>query len=118
MDVWRTEIRVVHSADTDEPDGGAGLWVVAPNRDPAGRAAGDLLVPAARRGRHDDFGLTGCVNDPIGFIKSVERMRGPGLALAPTAMTGMNNQWRSDQTISDLPARASAFHVRLHLGSE
>jgi hypothetical protein len=90
--------------------------VVAPNRDPAGRAAGDLLVPAARRGRYDDFGLSGCVHDAISFIKSVERMRGPSLALAPTAMTGMNDQWCSDQTISDLPARASAFHVQLHRG--
>jgi hypothetical protein len=29
-------------------------------------------------------------------------------------MTGMNDQWRSNQTISDLPAGASAFHVLLH----
>lgn len=116
MDVWRTEIRVVQSADTDEPDGGTGLRIVAPNCHPAGGAAGDLLAPAARRGRHDDFGFTGDVHDTIGFIKSVERMRGPGLALAPTAMTGMNDQWSSDQTISDLPARASAFHVQLHRG--
>ena len=114
MDVWRTEIGVVHGANADEPDGGAGLRVVAPNRDPAGRAAGDLLTLAARRWRHDDFGLTGGVHDAIGFIESVERMRGPGLALAPTAMAGMNNQWRSDQTISDSTARASAFYVRLH----
>ena len=113
MDVWRTEIRAVQSANTDEPDGGTGLRVVAPNRHPAGGAAGDLLAPAARRGRHDDFGFTGDVHDAISFIKSVERMRGPRLALAPTAMTGMNDQWCSDQTISDLPARASAFHVRL-----
>jgi hypothetical protein len=35
------------------------------------------------------------VHDAIGFIESVERVRGPGLALAPAAMTGMNNQWRS-----------------------
>ena len=113
MDVRWTEIRVVHSADTDEPDGGTRLRVVAPNRDPAGRAAGDLLTLAARRRRRDDFGLTGGVHNAIGFIESVERMRGPGLALAPTAMAGMNNQWCSDQTISDLSARASAFHVRL-----
>src|SRR5215470_17521984 len=45
VNVRRTEIRVVHSADADEPYGGAGLRVVAPNRDPAGRAAGDLLAP-------------------------------------------------------------------------
>jgi hypothetical protein len=29
-------------------------------------------------------------------------------------MAGMNNQWRSGETIPDLPARASAFHVWLH----
>jgi hypothetical protein len=46
----------------------------------------------------------------------VQRMRGPGLALTPTAMAGMDNQWRSDQTITNLPARASAFHVRLYRG--
>jgi hypothetical protein len=59
--------------------------------------------------------------DTIGLIESVERMRGTGLALAPMTMAGMDDQWGSDQTISDLPARASAFHVRLRLavvGSE
>ena len=64
VDVWRTEIRVIHGADTDKPNGGTGLRVVAPNRDPAGRAAGDLLTLAARRGRHDDFGLTSGVQSP------------------------------------------------------
>lgn len=116
MDVRRTEIRVIHGADPDEPDSGTGLRVVAPNRDPAGRAAGDLLTLAARRWRHDDFGLAGGVHDTIGLIERVESMRGPRLALAPTAMASMDNQWRSDQMISDLPARASAFHIRLHRG--
>ena len=110
VDARRAEIRVVQRADADEPDGGTGLWVVAPNRDPA---AGDLLALAARRGRHDNFGLTGGVHDTIGFIEGVERVCGPGLALAPTAMAGMNNQRHSDQMISDLSTRASAFHVQL-----
>jgi hypothetical protein len=57
------------------------------------------------------------VHDTIGFIESVERMHGSGLALAPTAMAGVNNQRRSDQTISDLPASASAFHVQLDVHS-
>jgi hypothetical protein len=56
-------------------------------------------------------GFSGGVHDTIGFIESVERVRGPGLALAPTAVASMNNQWRSDQTISHLPARAPAFHI-------
>jgi hypothetical protein len=37
------------------------------------------------------------VHDTIGFIESVERMRGAGLTLAPTAMASMNNQWPSNQ---------------------
>jgi hypothetical protein len=116
VDVWWTEIRVIHGADADEPDRGTGLRIVAPNRDPASRAAGDLLTLAARRGRHEDFGLTSGVHDTIGLIKRIERVRGPGLALTPTAVAGMDNQWRSDQTIPNLPARASAFHVRLRRG--
>jgi hypothetical protein len=77
----------------------------------ANRAASDPLALSARRGRHDNFGLTGSVHDTIGFIESVERMRGPGLALAPTAMASMYNQRRFYQTVSDLTACAPAFHV-------
>ena len=104
MNVRRAEIRIVHGADADEPNGGTGLRIVAPNRNPASRAAGNLLALAARRGRPDEFGLAGGVHDTIGFIESVERMRGPGLALAPSTMASMNDQWRSDQTISNLSA--------------
>ena len=91
MDVWWTEIRVVHGADADKPDGGTGLRVIAPNRDPAARAAGDLLTLAARRGRHDDFRLSGGVRYTIRFIKSVERMHCPGLALTPAAVARVHN---------------------------
>src|ERR1700686_297945 len=104
VDVRRTAIRVVEGADADEPDRGTGLRVVAPNRDPAGRAAGNLLTFAARGGRRDDFRLASGVHDTIGLIEGVERMRGPGLALEPMTMAGMGDQWGSDQTISDLPA--------------
>jgi hypothetical protein len=41
------------------------------------------------------------------------RMRGAGLTLAPTTMASMNNQWRSNEPISNLSACASAFHVWL-----
>ena len=116
VDVGGTKIGVIHGADADEPDGGTGLRVVAPNGDPAGRAAGDHLTLAARRGRRNDLRLTGGVYDTIGFIERVERMRCPGLPLAPTAVAGMNNQRSSGQAISDLPARSSTFHVRLHRG--
>ena len=109
MNVRRTDIRIVHGADTNEANGGTGLRVIAPNRDPAGWAAGDLLALAARRRGQDDFRLARRVDDTIGFIQRVERMRGPGLTLAPTTMTGMNDQWGSDQTISNLPTRAPAL---------
>ena len=114
----RTGIGIVHRADADEPDGGTGLRVVALNRDPASRAAGDHLALPARRRRAHDFRLAGGVHDLIGLIERVERMRCPGLALTPAAMTGMNDQWRSNQSISDLPASASAFHIRLHRGGD
>jgi hypothetical protein len=39
-------------------------------------------------------------------------VRCPGLALAPAAVACVDNQWLSKQTISDLPTRAPAFHVR------
>jgi hypothetical protein len=82
--------------------------------DPASRAAGNFLALAARRGRPDKFGLNAGMHHTIGFVKSVERMRGSSLALAPSAMASMNNQWWSDQTISNLPASACAFHVQLN----
>jgi hypothetical protein len=114
VNVRRAQIGVVQGADAGEPNSGTGLRVVAPNRDPASRAAGYLLALAARRGCPDEFWLTSGVHDTIGFIESVARMRGAGLALAPTAMTSMNNQGRSDQTISDLSACTSALHAWLH----
>jgi len=114
VDVRRTQIRIVHCADAHEPDGGTRLRVIAPDRPSTYRATGDLLALAACGRRRHDFRLIAGVHDAIGFVESIQRMRGPGLALAPTAMAGMDNQWRSDQTISYAPACASAFHVRLH----
>jgi hypothetical protein len=70
--------------------------VAVSNRDPAGRPAGDLLTLAARRERREDFGLTSDVHDTIGLIERIERMRDSGLALTPTAMARMDNQWRSE----------------------
>jgi hypothetical protein len=39
----------------------------------------------------DHFGCSGAAHDTIGFIKSVELMQAPRLALAPTAMTAIND---------------------------
>ena len=83
---------------------------------PAGRTPGDLLALARSPRASRRFRAHWRLHDTIGFIESVKRMRGPGLALAPAAMTGMNDQGCSGQTISDLPACTSAFHVQLHRG--
>jgi hypothetical protein len=114
VNVRRTEIGVVHDADADEANGGAGLRLVTPNRNPARRATRNLLTLAARRGRPHEFGLAGRVYDTIGLIESIERMHGTGLTLAPATMASMNNQRHSDQPISNLPACAPAFHLWLH----
>lgn len=100
--------------DADEANGGAGLRVVTPNRNPARRATRNLLTLAARRGRPDEFGLASRVYDTIGLIESIERMRGAGLTLAPATMASMNNQRHANQPISDLSTCAPAFHVWLH----
>ena len=112
MDVWRTEIGVVHGANADEPDGRAGLRVVAPNRNSAGRTAGNLLASAARRGRQDNFGLTISVHNAIGFIESVERVRGAGLTLAPAAIASVDDQWYSSEPITHLPASTRSARRR------
>ena len=55
------------------------------HREPVSLPSNIRRLDNRRRGRHDDFGLTGGVHDTIGFIESVERMRGPGLTLCGIA---------------------------------
>ena len=118
MDVWWTEVRVVHGADADKPDRRAGLRVVAPNGNSAGRASSDLLAFTARGRRDDDLRLTGGVHDTVGFIERVECVPSPGLAPAPAAMAGMNDQWCSGHRYRDSTARASVFPVRLRITND
>src|SRR5262249_45469362 len=103
----------VHRADPDEADGGTGLRVVAPHRDLAGWAARDPLALAARRGRRDELWFARDVLDAIGLVERIERMHGAGLALAPAAMTGVDDQRPPGRAIAALRAGASAFHARL-----
>jgi len=91
VDVRRAKIRVIHRTDAYEPDGVAGLRVVAPNCNPTAWTASDLLTLAARRRCHDNFGLTRNVHDTISLIECIERVRGPGLALAPAAVARVHN---------------------------
>ena len=109
-------VRIIQGASADEADFVAGDRVGAPEGDLASRAAGNGLPHAAWARDGDHFRLAGEELYAVGFDHRVHHAGGAGLALAPTAMTGVNDQWFSDQTISDLPARASAFHVELPLG--
>src|SRR5215475_7142885 len=112
MDVRRTEIGVVHRAYAHEADGGAGLWIVAPDGDLAGRAACDLLAASAGRWGVDNFRLVGEVDDPVRLVERVERVYRSRLSLAPTAMAGVDDERRAAQSIAQFATRASAFHDR------
>jgi hypothetical protein len=114
VDVRRTLIGIIHSPDTDEPDSGSSLRVIAPDRNLAHCAASDRLTLAAGGGRKNKLGFAGDVHDAIGLIKRVHCVRRSGLALAPAAMAGMNDQGWSCQTVPNLSARASPFHIQLH----
>src|ERR1043166_5911802 len=117
MDVGRTRIGIIHRPDAHEADGGAGLRIVAPNGDLAGRAACDLLAASARRGGIDDLGLAGEVDDPVRLVERIERVHRPGLALAPPAMAGVDDQRRAAQAIAQFATGASAFHGDLRTTS-
>src|ERR1043166_8889985 len=112
MDVGRTRIGIIDRPDAHEADGGAGLRIVAPNGDLAGRAACDLLAASARRWGIDDLGLAGEVDDPVRLVERIERVHGPGLALAPTAVARVDDQRRTVQAIAQFATGASAFHGR------
>jgi len=91
VDVRRTLVRIVHRPHPDEPDGGSGLRIVAPNRNFAGWTTGDRLTFAACRGRYNEFGLASDVRDTISLIEGIERMCCAGLTLAPRAMAGVDD---------------------------
>src|SRR5215470_11823746 len=112
MDVRRTEIGVIHRAHAHEADRGAGLRVVAPDGDLAGRAARDLLAASAGRWSVDDLGLVGEVDDAVRLVERVERVYRSRLSLAPTAMAGVDDERRAAQSIAQFATRASAFHDR------
>src|SRR5581483_10920517 len=92
MDVGRTLARVVHGADAQEANRGAGLRIVAPKRDLAFRAARDALALAACGWRVDDLGLGLEMHDAVRFIQRIPRMRRPRFALAPGAVAGVDDQ--------------------------
>jgi hypothetical protein len=110
VDVWGTSIGIIERANPHEADSGSGLRVVAPDGNLAGRAARDLLASSAGWWRIDDFGLARSVHDSIRLVEGVKRVGCTGLALAPATVAGVDDERGAYQSISDLAARASAFH--------
>jgi hypothetical protein len=112
VDIWWAALRVIHCPNTDESDCRSGLRIVAPNGYLASGTARNPLSPATTDRRCvDQLGFAANVLDPIGLIQSIQRVRAPRLALAPSAVAGMNNEWYACQTISNIPACASTVHV-------
>ena len=85
-------MRLIQCSDADETNRGPSLRVVTPDGYLAGGAARDPLSSAAGRRSVDQLGLAAEVVHPIGLIQRVQRVYGPRLALAPSAVASMNDQ--------------------------
>src|SRR3546814_1255823 len=85
------------------------LGVIAPQRDAADAAARDLLPLAAVRRRQDGLGRALQGDDAIGLDHRVERESGTGLALAPAAMTAMDEQGAAGHAVTHGAAGAAAI---------
>src|SRR5690348_7241657 len=111
MDVRRALFRIIHRADTNKAHRGAGLRIITPDRNLADRTARDALALAARGRRQNHLRLRREVLDAIGLVDCVQRMRGTGLALAPGAVAGVDDERPAVQAIANIAAGATAFHV-------
>src|SRR5947208_10522767 len=105
-------VGLVECPDGDEPHCRASLGIVAPDAHATRRTAGNVLALPARRRRHYHIGFAGKMSDPVGFVQGVNREGGTSLALTPTAVAGVNDEWRSAQSIPQLATGAAAFHDR------
>lgn len=112
------QIRVIERADPQEahPFAHTAEIVIAPDRNPAAWASGDDLSLTTWRRHCFDFDLAGGQLYQFCFVKRIDDMWAAGLALAPTAVTGMDNQRRLAHLVSDVTASASALTILKFLG--
>src|SRR4051812_20410370 len=89
---------------------------MAPEREPAVRAARDRLPHAALGRRIDELGLRREPREALGFDQRVERKGGAGFALAPAAMAAVDEKRRALQPVADCAAVAAAFAWKAHDG--
>lgn len=118
MDVRRNFAGVVKRANTNKPNQLAYAakhnQVVTPNRDLAVRAAGDSLARTTGRWHFniDDIPLQN--THPVSFNQSVNCESGSVLALAPTAMATMDNQWSRFHSVTDMATGAATIVYIFH----
>lgn len=97
MDVGRNSGRFIKCSDTNKPheiaDATKHDQIVAPDGNLALRAAGDFLFLATWGGYSDVHDVSLEELHAIGFNQRIHRKSRPALALAPTAMAAVNNEW-------------------------
>jgi len=112
VDVRRQTVRFIERTDANEADSVTGSSVVAPNCDPAPRAAGDLLSLATIGGRVDDLNFSLEQLHAIGFNQRVQGKGCSGFALAPAAVAAMDEQRPRRHAIAHEAASAATVEER------
>src|SRR6267378_3452771 len=109
VDIGRQAIRLIERPDADEAHDIPAAAVVAPQGDTASRAAGDLLSLSAVRGGVHHLRLALQQNHAIGLDHRVQREGRPALALAPAAMTAVNEHRLAGHPVAHRTAGAVAL---------
>ena len=102
----------VERADTDKAHGVTCARIVAPDRDTTFRTTRDFLSLAAVRWRVDQFNVAMKERHSIALDHRVERERGSGFALAPAAMTAVDEHRARRHPIAHVAAGAAAVELR------
>src|SRR5437773_10040448 len=108
VDVRWQEVRRVERSDADKANRVTASRVVAPDRDAAPGAAGDLLALAAVGGRADDLDLALEQLNAVGFDHGLQREGSAALALAPAAVAAVNEKGLRRHPVAHKTARATA----------
>src|SRR6266480_58615 len=108
VDVRWQEVRCVERSDADKANRATASCVVAPDRDAAPGAAGDLLALAAVGRRVDDLDLALEQLDAVGFDHRVQREGSAALTLAPAAVAAVNEKGLRRHPVAHKTARTTA----------
>ena len=113
MDVRRQSARVIKRSNPYKPDklshAAGHSQVIAPDSDLAIRAAGDSLIRATWRRHFDIHDISLETMYTVRFDQSVYGESRSVLALAPTAVAAVNNEWPRLHSKSHVAAGAAAI---------